>query len=243
MANSSRRRSPAFLVTIVVLLAACLLLLASLVARLAGSSGSFSAAGGFLLESFSWAGFFVPVYLLAAVVLLRGRSFRRRSVLLLIFSILPFLTLSLLFQVLQRSDSTLPQILVDAFGLVPCALLLFLLLALETIFMLTLPARPTSRSEGRRIAARPLAIPLIEPLEENIRLAPVEVEPEPDPVGAGGGFQTAGGRGRAAGGYGRRGVAPGRGAGGTPCGDRGRVPAGARTGGATGTGTGGGREP
>ncbi|HET6487520.1 MAG TPA: DNA translocase FtsK [Spirochaetia bacterium] len=168
--------------TIVVLLAGCLFLLASLVARLAGSSGGFGAAGGFLLESFSWAGFFVPVYLLAAVVLLRARSFRRRSALLLIFSILPFLTLSLLFQVLGRSDSTLPQILVDAFGLVPCALLLFLLLALETIFMLTLPARPTARSEGRRIAARPLAIPLIEPLEENIRLAPADVEPEPAPA-------------------------------------------------------------
>jgi len=89
-----------------------------------------------------------------------GRVFRRRSALLLMFSIVPFLTLSLLSHVLSRSSSQLPQALVDSFGVAPSALLLFLLLALETIFLFTLPygTRPSRTESVRERALFPLPV-------------------------------------------------------------------------------------
>ena len=88
----------------------------------------------------------MPLYLLCGVFLLTARVFRRRSAFLLMFSIIPFLTLSLLLRVLQSPSSSLPLVLVDSFGVFPAALLLVLLLALEMIFLLTMPY---GRSPGR----------------------------------------------------------------------------------------------
>ncbi|MFI5367725.1 MAG: hypothetical protein ACHQ1F_01800, partial [Spirochaetia bacterium] len=134
-----RRLSPAVFSIVVVLGTLCLFCVTSLGLHLAGVSGPAGALGRFLIEGFSWAGFFVPAYFLAGAALLLAPVFRRRSALLLMFSIVPFITLSLLFHVLSKSTSTLPQLLLDSFGMVPSALLLFLLLALETIFLFTLP--------------------------------------------------------------------------------------------------------
>lgn len=141
----------------------CVLCLASLALHLAGVSGPAGAPGRFLIESFSWAGFFVPAYLLAGVALLLAPVFRRRSALLLMFSIVPFITLSLLFHVVSKSTSSLPQLLLDSFGVVPSALLLFLLLALETIFLFTLPYGGSAASSMRPAARRPLALPYVRP--------------------------------------------------------------------------------
>ena len=155
---------------LIILLFLCVLCLASLALTLAGVRGAASALGRFLLESFSWAGFFVPLYLLAGATLLVRPVFRRRSALLLMCSIIPFLTLSLLFHVLSRSASLLPQLMLDSFGVVPSALLLFLLLALETIFLFTLPygggAAAVRAPQGKR-----LALPFV-PLEELAPLSP-----------------------------------------------------------------------
>ncbi len=125
------------------LLALFAITLASLVlhvAKATGPAGLVAASlGRFLFEGFSWAAFFVPVYLLAGVRLLATPIFRRRSAFRLMLSIIPFLTLGLLLHVLQRTPSPLALLLADSFGVIPAALLLFLLLALETIFLLTLP--------------------------------------------------------------------------------------------------------
>ena len=168
-----RRQPPAILVIAGVLLALCAVSFASLVAAAAGVEGLVGAPGRFLLVSFSWAGFFVPVYLFCGTVLLVAPVFRRRSALLLMFSIIPFLTLSLILHVLRSPSSALPQLLVDSFGVVPSALLLFLLLALEVIFLLTMPSgraaafpRPSAKSPPA-----PLALPFIAP--------PVRVAEEP----------------------------------------------------------------
>ena len=75
------------------------------------------------------------------------------------FSIVPFITLSLLFHVLSKSTSALPQLLLDSFGMVPSALLLFLLLALETIFLFTLPHGASTAASMRQAARAPLALP------------------------------------------------------------------------------------
>ena len=154
-----RRLSPAVFSIVIVLVSLCLLCVTSLVLHLAGVPGPAGALGRFLAEGFSWAGFFVPAYLLAGVALLLAPVFRRRSALLLMFSIVPFITLSLLFHVLSKSTSMLPQLLLDSFGMVPSALLLFLLLALETIFLFTLPYGAGTAASMRRAARAPLALP------------------------------------------------------------------------------------
>jgi S-DNA-T family DNA segregation ATPase FtsK/SpoIIIE len=83
------------------------------------------------------------------------------------FSIIPFLTLSLLLRVLQTPSSSLPLVLVDSFGVFPAALLLVLLLALEMIFLLTMPYGriPEVSPKTRATVKKPLALPLIVPVE------------------------------------------------------------------------------
>ena len=187
-----RRQPPAILVIGGVLLALCALSFASLSAAAAGVGGLLGAPGRFLLASFSWAGFFVPVYLFCGAALLVAPVFRRRSALLLMLSIIPFLTLSLILHVLQSPSSALPQMLVDSFGVVPSALLLFLLLALEMIFLLTMPSgkpagfpRPSAKSPPVR-----LALPVIAPARSAAEkpapspAIPAAHEPPPAPAKA-----------------------------------------------------------
>ena len=162
------------------------------VARVTGPVGvAASALGRFLFDSFSWAGFFVPAYFLAGALLLAARAFRRRSALRLMLSIVPFLTLSLLLHVLQRTQAPLAVLLADSFGMLPAALLLFFLLALELIFMLTFPSgsgdsasgEGTARARGARSrhgGPRPvIALPAPETVAsagESLDDAPVAVE-------------------------------------------------------------------
>jgi S-DNA-T family DNA segregation ATPase FtsK/SpoIIIE len=170
-----RRVAPAVSGLVIGLGCLAILCILSLALHLAHVGGPAAALGAFLLEGFSWAGFFVPAYLFAAAVLLLGRVFRRRSALLLMFSIVPFLTLSLLFHVLSRSSSFLPQALADSFGVIPSALLLFLLLALETIFLFTLPYG-TRMAETPREPALLSFTAVVEPLET---MEPVVVDDPP----------------------------------------------------------------
>ncbi|MBE3064824.1 MAG: hypothetical protein IMZ69_07375, partial [Spirochaetes bacterium] len=163
-----RRFSRAALAIAWTLLALCSITLVSLVlhvAKAAGPAGLAAASlGRFLFDGFSWAAFFVPVYLLAGVRLLAAPIFRRRSALRLMLSIIPFLTLGLLLHVLQRTPSPLAMLLADSFGVIPAALLLFLLLALEAIFLLTLPYGLGGKA-GTTIAHQEAAIVVVETSE------------------------------------------------------------------------------
>ena len=182
-----RRQSPATVATASALLALCVLVLGSTIAAAAGAATFLAAPGRFLLGGFSWAAFFAPLYLCAGAALLLAPVFRRRSALLLMFSIIPFLTLSLILHILRAPGSTLPQLLVDSFGVVPSALLLFLLLALEVIFLLTLPGGRVSvrRSTPARPARKPLALPVIAPAQPVVAahrpapIVPVEAPEQP----------------------------------------------------------------
>ena len=185
-----RRVTPAISALVIGLGCLTFLCIVSLALHLAHVGGPSAVPGAFLLEAFSWAGFFVPLYLFACAALLLGRVFRKRSALLLMFSIVPFLTLSLLFHVLSRSSSLLPQALADSFGVVPSALLLFLLLALETIFLFTLPygTRIARTEEGRARALLPLSVietPEQTPVEvvvEAVVLDGPSEPPQPEPL-------------------------------------------------------------
>jgi len=168
-----RSHPPAILVVSGALVALCAATLVSLILAAAGIASGFGAPGRFLLAGFSWAGFFVPLYLLCGVFLLSARTFRPRSAILLMFSTIPFLTLSLLLRVVQSPSSSLPLALVDSFGVLPSALLLVLLFALEMIFLLTMPHGSVldAARKTREPTKRQLALPLI-----------VAAEPLPTPV-------------------------------------------------------------
>jgi DNA segregation ATPase FtsK/SpoIIIE, S-DNA-T family len=151
----ARRWSRSTIATGSSLLALSVLVLVSIVLHGLGLSGAAAAPGAFLVGAFSWAALFVPAYLGAAAWLLAAPRFKRRSAILLMLSILPFLTLSLLIHVLSGAPSAAALALLDSFGAVPSALLLFLLLALEAILMLTLPRKRVP--EERDLT--PLALP------------------------------------------------------------------------------------
>jgi DNA segregation ATPase FtsK/SpoIIIE, S-DNA-T family len=170
----SRGRGPAVIALVASLGGLALLCALSLALRLAHIGGPAGAPGAFLLDAFSWAGFFVPVYLGSSAALLVARVFRRRRALLLMLSIVPFLTLSLLFHVVSRSPSVLPQAISDAFGVVPSALLLFLLLALETIFLFTLPYGTRAPDRGVPPRARGLALPFPTPAAQEVEAVVLE---------------------------------------------------------------------
>ena len=150
------KRSRAIPATAAVLAVTSLFLLASLGLAIGVAAGNpapglvsevLAAPGRFLLDAFSWAAFFVPAYLLAGMTLLLVRGFRRRWALMLVLSILPFLTVSLILHVLRSSDAYLSRVMLTAFGRIPSAVLLFLLLALELMLLLTLP-RGFGRAAG-----------------------------------------------------------------------------------------------
>ncbi|HVP19860.1 MAG TPA: DNA translocase FtsK [Spirochaetia bacterium] len=183
MTDSRRGRSPAVLVLSGLLGALSAASLASILLAALGAATALSAPGRFLLSSFSWAALFVPLYLLCGVVIITAPVFRRRSVLILMFSIIPFLTLSLILRVLQSPSASIPLALVDSFGVLPSALLLFLLLALEAIFLSTLPSRKTFRSAPRERAEKRLALPAPAPVLPPTPIVGEEV-PEPAPAEA-----------------------------------------------------------
>ncbi len=92
------------------------------------------APGGLLFGAFSWAGFYVPVYLFACAVLVALPSFRRDVLAVLTFSIVPFLTASLLLKVFAGdAQPQLASILVSSFGSRGGAMMLLLLFCLELV--------------------------------------------------------------------------------------------------------------
>jgi S-DNA-T family DNA segregation ATPase FtsK/SpoIIIE len=163
-----RRTSSAVSTLVTVLAGLALLITASLGLSAGGVTGPASVPGAFLLGGFSWAAFFVPVYLAAGAALLLSRVFRRRRALLLMLSIIPFLTFALLLHVLSGSPSAVSLALADTFGVLPSALLLFFLLALETIFLFTLPYGIRLGDEESPRRGPPLALPAhpVPPVDE-----------------------------------------------------------------------------
>jgi DNA segregation ATPase FtsK/SpoIIIE, S-DNA-T family len=179
VAAIGRRLSPAILVLSRLLAVLAAASFSSIIFAALGMPSAVCVPGRFLLSSFSWASFFVPLYLLCGALLLTARVFRRRSTVLLMLSIIPFLTLSLILRVLQSPTSWIPLALVDSFGVLPSALLLFLLLALEVIFLLSMPRGvPEPPRRTRRPAPKPLALPLISSDEPVEAMLPPPPQPE-----------------------------------------------------------------
>ena len=106
-----------------------------------GDSGLRVAAvrtGRFLYSSFLWPAFFVPLYLYGCSYVLVSTPFRKRHLILLTFSIVPFVTFSLLLKVIfgeQTYTSLLSSSLILLFGKAPAAILLGLAVLWELTFM------------------------------------------------------------------------------------------------------------
>ena len=90
--------------------------------------------GRFLYGSFLFAAFYVPLYLFLSSVFLWLKGFRKDYLYILTLSVVPFITLALLFRLFVGSPLTpVAAAMVDSFGRKGAELILFLLLPLEVL--------------------------------------------------------------------------------------------------------------
>lgn len=109
-------------------------LLPPVLSGLAGRSMPATTFGLFLFGSFSYASLYVPVYFIISAALVIRKSFKVRYSVLLLLSILPFLTLGLFFKVIFTAESSLAAAgIISLFGEKESALLLFLLFLVEIL--------------------------------------------------------------------------------------------------------------
>ena len=102
-----------------------------------GISWSFTGlVGSFLFIGFSYAGFCVPLYLLSAAVLLLGKRFSRRHVVILTATTLPFLTFALLLRILTTTGAgRVPELIRSMFGTAGSAAVLGTAILLEIVLL------------------------------------------------------------------------------------------------------------
>ncbi len=105
--------------------------------------------GGFLFNSFHLAGFYVPLYLILSGMFLLLPTFTVRRFLVLMGSLVPFLTLGILLKlVFNPGASLLEALLVSRLGGRGAAVLLMTLLLIEFLILLRLAlGRPTARTD------------------------------------------------------------------------------------------------
>ena len=105
---------------------------------IAGASGVKGGMGSFLVSSFHFASLYIPLYLLVCVyALLNPGCYKLIAGLNL--SLLPFLTLTLFFHVVSGNTGIFPsRVLIYKVGILPSALFLFLLTAVEAALVFKL---------------------------------------------------------------------------------------------------------
>ncbi|MEW5815352.1 MAG: DNA translocase FtsK [Spirochaetota bacterium] len=95
--------------------------------------------GRFLFKSFYWSSFYVPLYFFFCTFLLLKRFFRPDILGFLTFTIIPFLTVSLLFRVLyEDSADGIIQWIVNSFGREGGVLILIFLVPLEFVLIFSI---------------------------------------------------------------------------------------------------------
>ncbi len=94
--------------------------------------------GRFLFSTFLWGAFFVPIYLLVLAYILTLKPSNTVYFVILIFSLIPFLTLSVLLKVAipdVRYNSTISDFLINRLGRLPAAFALGILLLIEILLL------------------------------------------------------------------------------------------------------------
>lgn len=98
--------------------------------------------GDFLIASFTYGSFFIPIYIFAGAILSFKEKFRSRWVILLTLTVLPFLTLVLFFKVYLDIDrSLLVDFIVNLIGRKEGSFILFLLFLVEILLIYVLSIR------------------------------------------------------------------------------------------------------
>ena len=101
--------------------------------------------GDFLKGSFTYSSFFIPVYIFTAAVLSYKEKFKRKWIILLTLTILPFLTLVLFLKVYFEIDNSIPvNFMVNLLGRKEGSFLLFLLFLVEILLIYVLSLRMSS---------------------------------------------------------------------------------------------------
>ncbi|MCD6396793.1 MAG: DUF87 domain-containing protein [Spirochaetaceae bacterium] len=102
-------------------------------------SGINISPGRFLIESFSYASFFIPAYIFLALILALKMNFHSKWVILLTLTIIPFLTLVVFLKVYLDIDTSIPVVFIATFiGRKEGSFLLFLLLLIEVLLIYVL---------------------------------------------------------------------------------------------------------
>ncbi|MCK5675088.1 MAG: hypothetical protein KAH95_17040, partial [Spirochaetales bacterium] len=105
-------------------------------------SGTENSPGNFLKESFTYASFFIPLYIFAGAVISFKEKFKSRWVILLTSTIGPFLTSVLFLKVYFDIDNSLPVVFtVNLLGRKEGSFLLFLLFLVEILLIYILSIR------------------------------------------------------------------------------------------------------
>ncbi len=131
-----KSRLSLYIAVILMVIASVLLavLLPPVLSGLTGRSMPATTFGLFLFGSFSYASLYIPVYFIISAALVIRKSFKVRYSVLLLLSILPFLTLGLFFKVVFTAESSLAAAgIISLFGEKESALLLFLLFLVEIL--------------------------------------------------------------------------------------------------------------
>jgi DNA segregation ATPase FtsK/SpoIIIE, S-DNA-T family len=111
--------------------------------------------GSFLFTGFSYASFCVPLYLLTAAVLLLGKRFSQRHVVILTATILPFLTFTLLLRILTTAHGgRVPEVLRSMFGSAGSVAVLGTAIILEILLLFRFVA--SRRGSGNSVKNTPL---------------------------------------------------------------------------------------
>ena len=121
-----------------------------------------NAPGDFLKESFTYASFYIPLYIFSAAILAFRKRFSSKWVILLTSTILPFLTLVLFLKVFLDVDTSRPVLfVVDIMGRKEGSFLLFLLLLIESslIYILSMKMSGGNRSIPNEDVKEPDKIP------------------------------------------------------------------------------------
>ena len=124
-----------------------------------------NASGDFLRASFTYASFFIPIYIFTAAILAFKEKFKNKWIILQITTIIPFLTLVLFLKIYLNIDNSLPvNFIIGLIGRKEGAFILFLLFLVEILLIYILSMRI---SNTRKIQ-----------LEEDVNLANSFISPE-----------------------------------------------------------------
>jgi len=117
-----------------------LLLIMSLLMAISGNQSAFSSVGSFLFSSFSFPSFYLPFFLIVYGFLTYKEQLYNERILILTLTVIPFLTLSLVFRLLFSSEESRATLfLLNALGKNRALMALILIAGFEVFLLYFIP--------------------------------------------------------------------------------------------------------